>query len=324
MNGYDERVAHAAPADRARGVLEVTRRAEAAGLQSAGSYATNSTHVAVANSAGLRHEQRLTHTQVVCTAMSADSSGWSQRVGFRFDDADPLGAGETAVAKALQAREPREILPGEYTVILEPAAVADFFGFFGWTLDAKAAHEGRSAFSGKEGERVGAPGVSLYTQPDHPERPCDPAGEDGLALPRTAWIEGGVLRSLSYSRFWAEKTGHPFTGKPANLIMPGGEQSLEELIRGVKRGVLVTRFWYIRFVDPMSLLLTGMTRDGLFWIEDGEVRHGLKNMRFNESPLRCLERISALGQPARSGRYLGTYMPAMRVEDFCFTSGTAF
>jgi predicted Zn-dependent protease len=256
--------------------------------------------------------------------MSGDSSGWAQTAGHRREDADPDRCAEVSTRKALAARDPGEIPPGEYTLVLEPAAVADFFGFLGWTMDAKSAHEGRSAFAGREGERLGVPGLNLSTRADHPEAPCMAASEDGMALPRTTWIEDGVLRTLSYGRYWSQKTGRPFTGRPANLVMDGGEASIDDLVAGVERGVLVTRFWYIRFVDPMKLLLTGMTRDGLFRIEDGRIAGGLKNMRFNESPLRCLENIRELGRQARVGRYSPLYVPAMRLDGFRFTSGTSF
>lgn len=325
VDGYDERISGVTPEERAAGIRQAIQVAEAAGLQSAGSYATNSYHMATANSAGLRYEQRLSGTQFVMTAMAGDSSGWSETGGPRWGDADPVRTAETSTRKALAAREPREIPPGEYTVILEPPAATYFFLNLAWSLDAKAAHEGRSALTGKERERVGVPGVTLSTQPTHPEVPTRAAGEDGLALPSTTWIDQGVIRTLAYSRFWAHNTGHTFTGRPVNLIMAGGDASLDDLIAGVDRGVLVTRFWYIRFVDPMKLLLTGMTRDGFYWIENGRVSHGLKNMRFNDSPLRCLGQISAFGRQERvPDTYHPALFPSLRLEGFRFTSGTSF
>jgi predicted Zn-dependent protease len=320
----DERITSAQPMDRAAGVGEAIGLAEASGLTVAGSYATDTTLRVLVNSAGLLHQQALTEAEFVITGMTEDSSGWATAASHRLSGVDPRRCAEIAIQKAQAARDPGEIDPGEYTVVLEPAAAADFFAWFGWTMDARAAHEGRSAFAGKEGERVGVPGIRFYSQADHPEVPTSATSEDGLAAPNTAWIDDGVLQTLSYGRYWAEKTGHAFTGRPANLIMEGGNRSLEELIGSVQRGVLVTRFWYIRFVDPMKLLLTGMTRDGLFLIEDGQITRGLKNMRFNESPLRCLERVSALGRQTRVGRWMPCYMPAMKIEGFRFTSGTSF
>lgn len=324
VQGYDPAAAHATPETRAAGIRSALTAAREAGVTAAGSFTTTVSRFAVANSAGLYYEQPLTDTQFVLTAITADSSGWAQQSGFRLADLDPSACAATAIRKAVAGREPHTVPPGEYTLVLEPAATMDFFGFLGYALDAKAAHEGRSAFSGLEGTRVGAPGIRLFTQPDHPAAPVLPLAEDGLPLPTTTWIADGVVETLAYSRYWSSRSGHAFTGRPANLILAGGDRSTEDLIRSVPRGILVTRFWYIRFVDPMKLLLTGMTRDGLFWIEDGEIRHGLKNMRFNESPLRCLDHITARGPEKRGGRYSPTCMPSLRVEDFRFTSGTAF
>lgn len=325
VSSYDEAVAAADPEARAAIVRRAIEQAAAVGLQSAGSCATTRTRQVTANSAGLFYDQPRTDAQFVMTAMSDDSSGWARCSGYRWDQLETEVTARRAVDKALAARNPREIPSGAYTVILEPHAAAGFFGWFAWTMDAMRADEGCSPFSGKEGQRLGPECLHFSTQPDHAEVPCSVAAEDGLARPRATWIENGVLKSLSYRRFWAEKTGRPFTGTPGNLIMAGGDTSQEELIGSVERGLLVTRFWYVRFVDPMKLLLTGMTRDGLYWIEDGQVRHGLKNVRFNDSPLASLARVTALGRQERlAERWLGAMMPTVRIEDFQFSSGTSF
>jgi predicted Zn-dependent protease len=321
---FDPRVAEATPEDRAAGVKQALEVARARGLQAAGSFATNSYCFTSTNSHGLRFSQDITDAQFAITQMVDDGSGWARSVGYQWGNVNPLRDAEVAADKAVAARSPQDLPPGEYTVVLEPAATDDYFGVLAWTLDARAAHEGHSAFTGKEDTRIAGPGINLYTQPDHPMAPCLAHGEDGVPLPTTAWIEDGYLRTLAYSRYWAEKSGRPFTGAPRNLIMAGGDESLADLIGGVERGVLVTRFWYIRFVDPMTLLLTGMTRDGLFWIENGEVRHGLRNLRFNDSPLACLNRVTARGPQARGGWRGDSYMPAMRIDGFKFTSGTSF
>jgi len=320
----DSAVREATPARRAEAVQAATARAEAGGLNSAGSMATAHHSLRLANSAGLRAEHEWTRARFVVTAMSETSSGWAQSSGFRLDQVDAEGAAEVAVEKALAGQEPQSAAPGAYTVILEPAAVAEFFGFFPRAMDAKAADEGRSAFSGKDGERIGAELATFRSQPSHPECPTCPIGADGLPAPTVTWIDQGILRTLAYSRFWAQKQGRSFTGYPSNLLISGGDATTQNLIADVERGILVTRFWYIRYVDPMKLLLTGMTRDGLFWIEDGAVRHGLRNMRFNESPLQCLERLTAVGRPERVLNFGSAYVPPMRIEGFRFTSGTTF
>ncbi len=159
--------------------------------------------------------------------------------------------------------------------------------------------------------------VSIRSDPSHPDVPTSPWGGDGRARKPTQWIDKGVVTNLAYTRYWAEKQGKEALPGPANIIMEGGTASLEELIRDTARGVLVTRFWYIRFVDPQTLLLTGLTRDGTFFIEDGKIKHAIKNFRFNESPIIMLNNVDALGKPVRAQ---GNMIPPMRIRDFTFTS----
>jgi predicted Zn-dependent protease len=191
-----------------------------------------------------------------------------------------------------------------------------------WSMDAKAADEGRSAFSGKEGNAVGNALITLQSLPTHPECPAEPFFEDGMPTPDVTWIENGVLKTLIYSRYWAQKQGKPFTGYPSNLILRGGSHTLQDLIAQVDDGLLITRFWYIRYVDPMQLLLTGMTRDGVYRIQGGKVTHAVKNLRFNESPLVVMQNVRLLGTPQRvEGSMLA---PPMVVENFTFSSTTTF
>jgi predicted Zn-dependent protease len=325
VDAFDERVAAADPQARAAAVRAATGEAERRGLNSAGSFATGFRRRALANSAGLFASHEETLARFVDTVMTEDSSGWAQSSSHRWKDVNPQRTAAAAAQKAEAARAPRDLPPGEYTVVLEPEAVADYLGWLSFTMEAKAADEGRSAFSGKRGTRVGSALVTIRSQPDDPSCPACPIAEDGLPAPPTTWIEEGVVRSLETSRYWAQHTGQAFTGHPANFLMRGGGEGLEEIISSVDRGLLVTRFWYIRFVDPMKLLLTGMTRDGLYWIEDGEVRHPVKNMRFNDSPLRSMERLSRVGSPSQfRDSYLAGSVPCARVDGFRFTSGTAF
>ena len=159
--------------------------------------------------------------------------------------------------------------------------------------------------------------VTIYSDPAHPEVPSTPWSFDGLPRKRTTWIDKGVVRNLSYSRFWAQKQGKEPLPGPANIIMEGGTESLEDLIRGTQRGILLTRTWYIRFVDPQTVLLTGLTRDGTFYVENGRILHAVKNFRFNESPVIMLNNVDALGRPER---IRGNMIPPMRIRDFTFTS----
>ncbi|MCS6859948.1 MAG: TldD/PmbA family protein [Abditibacteriales bacterium] len=324
VNSFSERTAAATPDDRARVVRACTERVAAQGLNSAGSYATAWWFTAIANSAGNFAYHKRSGAHFVCTVMSDDSSGWAEAVHEDVEGVRAEAVTDIALQKALAARHPKTLEPGKYTVLLEPAAVAGLLSFFAWSLDAKAAHEGRSCFSGKEGEKIGGDDVHIFSDPADPRCPTAPFFGDGLPTRRVDWVKGGTLTNLSYSRFWAQKTGHAFTGYPTNLIMqpPNGGIPYEDLLASVERGVLVTRLWYIRFVDPMKLLLTGMTRDGLFWVERGKVAHGLKNLRFNDSPLNLLKNILALGEAVRVGE--GMVVPALVVKDFHFSSGTTF
>ncbi|HIE53107.1 MAG TPA: TldD/PmbA family protein [Armatimonadetes bacterium] len=312
------------PDQRAAAVQAVTQICAVQGLTAAGNFTTQHGFTALANSRGLFGYHRSSGALFTCTAMTEDSSGWAAAISEDVTAIEVEKTAELAVQKALAARHPREAEPGRYKVVLEPAAVAEMMAWLALHLDAKAADEGRSAFSGKEGEPIAAASITLRSDPAHPACPTTPFFGDGLPVPKVTWIESGVLKMLSTTRFWAQKTNRPVTGPPTNLILEGGEATVEELVAGVERGLLVTRFWYIRLVDPMRLLLTGMTRDGLFWIEAGKVQYGVKNLRFNFSPLDMLKNVVALGRPERTGDYLPAYVPPLAVEDFPFTSGTEF
>jgi predicted Zn-dependent protease len=302
-------------------VVAAVQLAEKAGLSLAGSLTAEYSSRALLNSRGHFVAYPSTWARYVNTAVAEDSSGWAASGSRSLRNVDVRGAAETAVRKAEMGARPRDIPPGRYTVVLEPEAVADLLGYFYGVLDAKAAHEGRTCMSGKEGTRIAGENVTVASIPGQPECGGSPIIEAGLPAPDVHWIASGILANLSYSRFWARQTGHAVT-QPVNLVMQGGAASLEELIESTDRGILVTRFWYIRFVDPMKFLLTGMTRDGLYWIEGGKVRHGLRNMRFNDSPLQVLNAVEGMSAAVAVGS--PNLLPALKVRDFHFTSGTAF
>ena len=322
IQAYVDGTAHATPEDRARVVRQVIGEARSRALKTAGSFATNSRVVAVANNKGLFGFHTATQASLVCTMMAEDSSGWAEQTHEDINAISPEAVAKRAADKAEAARHPREVPPGDYTVVLEPAAVAELLAYMAWSMDAKAADEGRSAFTGKEGTAVGNNLVTLQSLPAHPECPAEPFFDDGIPTPDVTWIEQGVLKTLVYSRFWAQKQGKTFTGHPSNLILQGGSHSLDELVAQVEDGLLITRFWYIRFVDPMQLLLTGMTRDGVYRIERGKVTHAVKNLRFNESPLVVLQNVQLLGIAQRvEGSML---VPPVVVNNFTFSSTTTF
>ncbi len=319
---YADSTAHATPDERARVVRQVIEEANARGLKTAGSFATNTYVTAVANNKGLFGFHTSTQASLICTMMAEDGSGWAEQTHEDIGAISAEAVAQRAADKAESARNPREVSPGDYTVVLEPAAMAELLAYMAWSMDAKAADEGRSAFTGKEGSAIGNGLVTLQSLPAHPECPSEPFFEDGMPTPDVTWIEDGVLKTLIYSRYWAQKQGKTFTGYPANLILQGSNRTLDELISEVQDGLLITRFWYIRFVDPMQLLLTGMTRDGVYRIEGGKVTHAVKNLRFNESPLVVLGNIRLLGKPQRvEGSML---VPPAVVDGFTFSSTTTF
>lgn len=218
--------------------------------------------------------------------------------------------------------------PGRYTVILEPQAVGDLVQLIGFYADARAADEGRSPFTkpgggNKAGEKIVDTRVTIVSDPADPDLLAQPFDGEGLPLGRQTWIENGVLKQLVYGRFWAKKQGKTPTGFPGSIKMLGGTSSLEDMIASTPRGILVTRLWYLREVDPRTLLYTGLTRDGTFLIENGKIVRAVRNLRFNESPLFMLNNLEALGRPVRLG---GTeaggavVMPPIKVRDFNFTS----
>jgi predicted Zn-dependent protease len=279
---------------------------------------------AILNSAGLFAYHRSTGVDFSATVRTADEtgSGWVTRDVNDLARLDTAAASQVAIEKAVRSREPREAAPGRYTVILEPAAVRGLLQPMIGAFDARQADEGRSFLAKpgggtRVGERIVGPQVTLFSDPGHPEVPASPWADDGRPRRRTVWIENGVVRNLHTPRYWAARTEREDIPPPANTVMEGGEATVEELVAGTERGILVTRFWYIRSVDPQTLLNTGLTRDGTFLVEGGRIAYPIKNLRFNESPVAMLSQIEALGRQERVG---GSLVPALKVRDFTFTS----
>jgi predicted Zn-dependent protease len=284
--------------------------------------------VAVATSNGLFAYHRTTDADFSMTVRTPDGtgSGWASGGARDWSAVDPAAIGRVAAQKAVASRKPEAIEPGLYTAVLEPQAVTDLVPLLGGALNARAADEGRSPFSkpgggNRIGERVVDERVTLYSDPADPRLLGQPFDGEGLPIGRMVWIEKGVLRNLVYSRFWAEKQGKPPTGNaigPGGLTLAGGTKRTEQLIEECERGILVTHFFYIRSLDPRTVLQTGLTRDGAFLIEKGRITRALKNFRWNESPLLMLGRLEDLGRPEATAA--GMMMPALRVRDFNFTS----
>ncbi|KRG75795.1 peptidase C69 [Stenotrophomonas ginsengisoli] len=300
------------------------------GLIAAGFLDDGRGFTATANSNGNFAYQRQTNFNYTCTVRTEDGrgSGW---VGRNLQHANQFDAGddiEIAKQKALDSAEAKALEPGKYTVILEPAAAAGLVSFMMNFFDARSADEGRSFLSkrgggNKLGELVYDPQVNMVADPWHADAPVLPWDGEGMPRQKMDIIKDGRVANMLYSRYWAQQQGKEAVARPGNLIMSGGTKSTAELVRSTQRGILVTRTWYIRMVDPQTVLLTGLTRDGTFYIENGQIKHPVKNFRFNESPVIMLNNIDELGKPVRvagdESRYV-MVIPPMKLRDFTFTS----
>src|SRR5262249_14952977 len=294
----------------------------------AGYLVANARSMAVATSSGLFAYHRTSDADFSVTARTPDGtgSGWARAGARDWDAIDTAAIGRIAAQKAVASRQPRTIDPGLYTAVLEPQAVNELVPLLGGALNARSADEGRSAFSkpgggNRIGEKVADERVTLYSDPADPKLLGQPFDAEGLPIGRVVWIERRILKNLSYSRFWAQKQGVQPTGANAltgGFTLAGGTKRTEELIAGCERGILVTHFFYIRSLDPRTVLQTGLTRDGAFLIEKGKITRALKNFRWNESPLLMLNRLEDIGRPEPTSA--GRMMPALRIRGFNFES----
>ncbi len=279
---------------------------------------------AMLNSKGLFAYNKSTNVNFTVTMRTNDGtgSGWVTRDLTDISKFDAAEASKIAIDKAILSREAKAIEPGKYTVILEPAASIGLLENMFGALNARTADEGRS-FMSKEGggtklgEKIVDERVNIWSDPLHPEVPTATWDGSGQALKKMNWIENGVVKNLAYGRFWAKEKGVDPVPFPPNGIMDGGDASLEDLIKSTRKGILVTRLWYIRNVDPQTLLYTGLTRDGTFYIENGRIKYPVKNFRFNESPIIMLNNLETLGKQVRIN---GNLIPYMKIRDFTFTS----
>jgi predicted Zn-dependent protease len=291
----------------------------------AGFLEATATAQAIANSNGLFAYHRASDASLSTTVRTPDGtgSGYFTRGARDWSQLDPRDIAARAARKAIASRNPQAIEPGMYTVVLEPQAVSDLIPILRGSFNARTADEGRSPFSKeggatKVGEKIADERVTIFSDPTDAELLSQPFDGEGLPVKRTVWIENGVLKNLAYSRFWAAQKGAEAAGFGGGLKMMGGTKNTDELIAETQRGVLVTRFWYIRFLDQRTVMLTGLTRDGTFLIENGRVTRPLKNFRFNDSPLLMLSRIDEIGRAERVAS--GMVMPSLRVRDFNFSS----
>ena len=344
VRGYVDGTAALTPEARAAAVKRAVDTAREAGRAAgdmfvAGFLEANAGATCLANSRGLFAYHPSTDVSLGVTARTPDGtgSGWSQGAARDWSLLDAAALGRRAAEKAVASRNPVAMEPGMHTAVLEAAGVAQLVPNVAGMLNARNAEEGRSGFSKpgggtKLGEKIVDSRVTLLSDPTDPDLLAQPFDADGLPLARRVWVENGVLKQLSYTRFWAQKQGKEPTGggggggggggfgggTPGGLKFPGGTQTLDQLIAGCQRGVLVTHFFYTNVLDARSGLMTGLTRDGTFLIEGGKVVRAVKNFRWNEAPLIMLNKIEEIGRSERTR--VGQVMPPMRVRDFNFAS----
>jgi predicted Zn-dependent protease len=337
VNRLHQVTAELSPRERAETVRGAIARAEKDGLTAAGVYSSGVIGSALLNSGGLSAFHEETVSEFSVTMRGESSSGWAKRIAPCHLECEPEVLAERAAQKALASREPKEIAPGRFTVILEPAAVLDLLGFFILDFSGLAVLEKRSCFTDRLGKKLFGENISIHDDVYHPRQSGAPFDGEGLPRQRVDLVKRGVVKNLVYARQTAHRMGQEPTGHgfpvpneygeaPLNIVMEGSRASLESLIRSTAEGLLITRLWYIREVDPYQKILTGMTRDGTFWIEKGELKHGVKNLRFNQSLIEMLAHVEKLSLPERASgeETFDMVVPAMKVHGFNFSSVTKF
>ena len=336
VNGYAEATSNISVTSRAKMLNDVIAACEKAKVIGAGFHQARGTAGASATKNGNFIYDRSSLVSFSTTARTPDgtSSGYFLRNHFDVTKLDTTRVASEAIRKALDSRNPRVLEPGVYPAILEPQAVADLVGFFAFNFDARSAEEGRSPFSAangktKLGEKVFDERINIYSDPWHPELPGSQSAQGGLPAQKIYLVRNGVVENLVYSRFWAKQKGKEPTPGPVNSII---ESSLppvpvEEMIESMDRGLLLGRFWYVRGLDPRTVSQTGLTRDGIWYIEKGKIQYPVKNFRFNQSVMRLLApgNIDMIGKSERVGSSEGqggnaALLPALKVKAFHFSS----
>ena len=337
------------PGMRAEGVKQIVGVADRHKLTTAGVFSSAESLDGIFNSRGLSRWHTQTSAEVSITMLASDSSGWQKANSPNVGNLDPLALAETAARKAVNSAHPQEISAGKYTVILEPAAVLDIVGFMFWDYSGMAILDQRSFLTGRIGTKLFGDNITIWDDVMHPLQTGSPFDGEGVQRQQVELVKDGVVKRVVYARATAERmkhsefrdkagpieaTGHGFAlpnemgEMPLNIVFApvDNPQTVEQMIASTERGVLVTRLWYIREVEPFEKMLTGMTRDGTFLVENGCVRGGVRNFRFNESLIHMLSNVEAMSKPVRAcgEESFDMVVPAMKVKEFNFTEVTKF
>lgn len=336
VGGFVEATANPSVTARAKAIADAIAACEKDSVVGAGFHQARGTAGGSATKNGNFNYARSSLVSLGMTARTTagDGSGYFLRNHFDVAKLDTARIAREAIGKALRSREPKVMDAGAYRVILEPQAVADLLGFFGFSFDARSADEGRSPFSapgGKTriGEKMFDERINVYSDPWHPNLPGSASAQGGLPAQKFNIVRNGVVENLIYSRFWAKQKEKEPTPGPVNVIMESSAPpvSVEEMIKSTDKGFLVSRFWYIRPVNPRTALITGLTRDGIWYIENGAIKHPSRNFRFNQSILQMLApgNVEAIGTPERVGSSeaqgsASSLLPALKLKEFNFSS----
>jgi len=344
-----EATAAITPELRAEGVKQIVTVADRHNLTTAGTYSSNEWVEGIFNSHGLHKWHQQTSAEISITMIGGDSSGWQKANSPDAANLNPLALAETAAKKAVDSTHPIELSPGKYTVILEPAAALDIIGFMFWDYSGTSILDQRSFLTDRIGTKLFGDNITVWDDVAHLLQSGSPFDGEGMTRQRIPLIENGVVTRVVYARATAARmrrseykdkagpidaTGHGFllpneTGEmPVNIVFatPLNPQTLEQMIASTEHGVLVTRLWYIREVEPYEKICTGMTRDGTFLIENGRIKNGIRNFRFNESLIHMLLNVKAMSLPVRSSgeESMDMVVPAMKIDGFNFTEVTRF
>ncbi len=343
------RTAELTPGLHADAVAKIVQVASRNKLTTAGIFSCSEGVEGIFNSRGLNDWHAHTSSEISVTMLGGDSSGWQKANSPDVAQLDPTELAEISARKALESARPREIPAGKYAVILEPAAVLDMVGFMFFDFGGLSILDQRSFLNNRVGTQIFGPNINIWDDVAHPLQSGTPFDGEGIPRQCVHLVENGVVRRLVYARATAKRmqqseykdkvgpvaaTGHGFSlpnemgEAPMNIVFgaPQDPKTTDQMIASTERGVLVTRLWYIREVDPYEKILTGMTRDGTFCVEDGKVRHGILNFRFNESLIHMLSNVESMGTPVRASgeESFDMVAPPMKVRDFNFTEVTKF
>lgn len=342
VNAWFESTAGFAPAQRAEHVGRVLKDYDVRGLEGAGIFDTDESALAYGNSQGVFAYESGTKAAFSISAFLDDGNveGWAKSFALDVNKCDPAEAGSVAAQKAEAGMDPKAIKPGEYTVVFEPAAVAELMLFFGWlTANGLAFAEGRSFHKGELGQKLLDDKFTLVEDPYHEELGGSPFDMEGSPRKRVTLVENGTIKAVCHDRRSAKLAGHENTGHaaaqpdsrgpmPGNLVLATGDKTLEQMVEETERGLLVTKLHYTNVVNQQDVSITGMTRAGTFWVEGGKIQHAVKNMRFTQSLLSAFASIDALGNEAHAGGgalFGGNFVvPAIKLPKWRFSSPTGF